>query len=99
MATIWAWVAPNWLGEYQVGTLADYIAMLALSQVASLDACQPLGSIVNLLAPRCANAPAQLTTSDMGYLRGIYSMSADGNLRMQQDGITHSMLAAQDAEK
>ena len=90
---------PAKLGDYEVGTLADYIAMLALSQVASLDACQPLGSIVNLLAKDCANAPAGLTDSDKSYLRGLYSMSADGNLRMQQDGITHSMLAAQDAEK
>jgi hypothetical protein len=83
---------PAKLREYEVGTLADYIALLALSQVASLDACQPLGSIVNLLVKDCANAPAGLTDSDKSYLRGLYSMSADGNLRTQQDGIAQVML-------
>lgn len=83
---------PAKLGEYEVGTLADYIALLALSRVGSLDACQPLSSIVNLLAKNCANAPAALTAADMGYLKGLYSMSADGNLRLQQDGIAQVML-------
>ena len=86
---------PAKLGEHEVGTLADYIALLALAQVGSLDACQPLGSIINLLARGCANAPAGLTASDRGSLRGLYSMSADGNLRMQQDGIAQTMLTAQ----
>jgi hypothetical protein len=83
---------PAKLLDHEVGTLADYIAMLALSQVASLDVCQPLGSIVNLLAKDCANAPNALTVSDMGWLRWIYTMRADGNLRTQQDGIAHVML-------
>ena len=83
---------PGKLLSYEIGTLADYIALIALSQVASLDACQPLGSIVNLLAPACANAPAGLSVNDKAYLRGLYSMSPDGNLRMQQDGIAQVML-------
>ena len=36
-------------------------------------------------------APVQISESDLGYLNGIYSMSADGNLRMQQDGIAYRM--------
>ena len=36
------------LKEYEMGSLADYIAMLALAQMESLDACQPLPSIVNV---------------------------------------------------
>lgn len=83
---------PAKLARYEVGTLADYIAMLALAQIASLDTCQPLGSIINLLAKDCANVPAGLTAGDQGYLRGLYSMRADGNLRMQQDGIAQVML-------
>lgn len=83
---------PAKLGEYEMGTLADYIALIALSQVASLDDCQPLGSIINLLAKGCANAPAGLTEADKSYLAGLYRMSPDGNLRMQQDGIAQVML-------
>jgi hypothetical protein len=83
---------PTKLTDYEVGTLADYIAMLALTQLNSLDVCQQqLTSIINLLAKDCAGAPHQLSESDLGYLKGLYSMSADGNMRMQQDGIAHQM--------
>ena len=90
---------PAKLLDHEVGTLADYIALLALAQVASLDACQPLGSVVNLLAKNCANPASGLTTSDLGYLKGLYRMSADGNLRVQQDGIASDVLAAQKQEE
>jgi hypothetical protein len=82
---------PAKLSDYEVGALGDYIAMLALAQLQSLDICQPLPSIVNLLGPRCEAAPGQISESDLGYLSGLYSMSADGNLRMQQDGIAYRM--------
>ncbi|MBA2588761.1 MAG: hypothetical protein H0U98_09075 [Alphaproteobacteria bacterium] len=83
---------PTKLTDYEMGTLADYIAMLALTQLGSLDVCQQqLPSIINLLAKDCAGAPNQLSESDLGYLRGLYAMSADGNLRVQQDGIAHQM--------
>ncbi|MFO1248112.1 MAG: hypothetical protein U1E93_07830 [Alphaproteobacteria bacterium] len=83
---------PDQLKDYEVGTLADYIGMLALAQFNSLDACQkPLPSIINLLAKDCADAPVQLSESDLGFLKGLYSMSADGNLKTQQDGIAYQM--------
>jgi hypothetical protein len=83
---------PTRLTDYEVGTLADYIGMLALSQLNSLDVCQQqLPSIINLLAKDCAGAPSQLSEGDLGYLRGLYSMSADGNLKTQQDGIAYQM--------
>jgi hypothetical protein len=83
---------PTKLTDYEVGALADYIAMLALTQLNSLEVCQPqLPSIINLLAKDCPNPPNQLSESDLGYLKGLYSMSADGNMRMQQDDIAHQM--------
>ena len=83
---------PTKLTDYEVGTLADYIGMLALTHLSSLEVCQqPLPSIVNLLARNCPNPPSQLSESDLGYLKGLYSMSADGNMRMQQDGIAYQM--------
>jgi hypothetical protein len=71
--------------------LADYISLLALTQLNSLDVCQQLPSIINLLARDCAGAPSELTENDMGYLKGLYSMRADANLRTQQDGIAYRM--------
>ena len=65
--------------------------MLALSQLNSLDACQQLPSIINRLAKGCANPSNALSEGDLGFLRGLYSMSADGNLKVQQDGIAYQM--------
>jgi hypothetical protein len=84
-------VDPNKLLGHEIGTLADYISMLALSQVASLDTCQQLPSIINVLAERCSEGPSAITPNDIGYLRGLYKMNADGNLRSQEDEVAYRM--------
>ena len=65
----------------QIGPLADYIAMLALSQGQSYDTCQDVPTINNLMASGCAAdmKPAALTDIDATYLRGLYKMDAGGS--------------------
>lgn len=82
---------PNKLLDHEIGALADYIAVLALTQISSLDTCQQLPSIVSLLAPGCASPATALTDSDLGYLKGLYSMRASGKLSVQQDEISYRM--------
>jgi hypothetical protein len=84
---------PTKLVDHEIGTLADYIAFLALAQPRALDDCEVLPSILNLLAPGCAGeADIQaISDSDIGYLRGIYHMTADGTLRDQKDEIAFQM--------
>ena len=84
---------PQKLGEAEIGTLADYITFLALAQARSLDDCETLPSILNFLAKDCAGAAAtrEISDSDLGYLRGVYHMTDDGTLGMQQDQITYQM--------
>jgi hypothetical protein len=82
---------PDKLLTYEIGSLADYIAMLALTQVNSLDTCQRLPSIVNMLAPGCDLRTNALTENDLAYLRGLYKMSLDRNLRVQQDEMANQM--------
>jgi hypothetical protein len=84
-------VDPSRLKEYGMGSLSDYITMLALTQVASLDACQQLPSIVNMLAKDCDRKADALTENDIGYLRGLYRMSPDMNLGVQQDQVAYQM--------
>jgi hypothetical protein len=57
----------------KLGPVADYVAMLALSQSKSLGSCQVLPSIVDLFA-NCAGraAPEGLTAADMAYLHALY---------------------------
>jgi hypothetical protein len=84
-------IEPNKLASYEIGTLADYIAVLALTQLKSLDICQPLPSIVNMLAQGCSNNPNALTENDVAYLKGLYRMSADKNLGTQTDEVAYRM--------
>jgi len=80
---------PTKLGDYEIGTLADAIAMLALAQPSSEDACTDLPSILDMTNPACRkDAPAKaLTAADTGYLRGLYQADPGAALRAQKDGI------------
>ena len=77
---------PSKLQDHGIGALADYIALLALTQIASLDSCQLLPSIENMLAQGCETKTQMLTVNDVAYLRGLYKMSADRRLLATQKG-------------
>ena len=84
-------VDPAKVTDYGIGALADYIAMLALTQINSLDTCQQLPSIVNSLAPGCEQKADRITENDLAYLNGLYSMKAEKNLAGQQRQIADTM--------
>jgi hypothetical protein len=77
----------------QIGPLADYIAMLALSQGQSYDTCQDVPTINNLMASGCAAEmkPAALTDIDATYLRGLYKMDAGQSYRGERSSIAFEM--------
>ena len=78
------------LQDYEMGAVADYIALLALSQPDRPGACQQLSSIVNLFATDCAPVAA-LTDTDRAWLAGLYRMGPDRTLRTQQDEVAYQM--------
>jgi hypothetical protein len=82
---------PAKLSDYEVGSLADYIAMMALSQAASLDSCQELPSISNLLAKGCASAASKITDGDLAYLQGLYRVPTGYSLGAQHDEMLYQM--------
>jgi hypothetical protein len=82
---------PTRLLDHEIGAVADYIALLALTQLSSLDTCQSLPSIVNLLATGCTQKTDALSGNDEAYLRGLYHMSVGMMLRNQEDGIAYEM--------
>ena len=89
---------PTRLGDYEIGALADYIALLALSEPGSPEACGALPSILDLLAQGCAH-PGSLTDSDIAYLFGLYRMSADATLRRQRSEMGYQMQTALEGRK
>jgi hypothetical protein len=72
-------------------TLADYIAMLALSQVQQPDSCQDLPSILNLLLPDCSRTSNALTSGDVAYLRALYKITPTANFRGQRNEMKYQM--------
>lgn len=82
---------PGKLADQEIGAVADYIAMLVLAEPRSLDACEALPSILNLLARDCAVPVTGLSGGDLGYLRGLYHMSADGTFGLQKSEIAYQM--------
>jgi hypothetical protein len=76
-----------------VGSVADYIAMLALTRTDDYDDCQLMPSITNLLSPNCDDKlrPDTITATDIAYLRGVYKMDAGATLQIQQDQIAGEM--------
>jgi len=79
------------LSGQKIVPLADYISMLALTQLNSLDACQELPSIVNILAANCGHVADGMTLFVLAYLQGLYKMSADRSLMMQRNEIADAM--------
>jgi hypothetical protein len=82
---------PAKLSDYEIGSLADYITMMALSQP-SLDACPQLPSVSNMLAAGCASATtSRITDGDLAYLHALYGMPGGEFLAAQQDYIRGEM--------
>ena len=82
---------PAKLLDYEVGSLADYITMLVLTQSASLDQCQELPSISNLLAKGCSSVALKITDGDLSYLRALYSIPSGRGMSVQINELQYQM--------
>ncbi|HYS45181.1 MAG TPA: hypothetical protein VEM35_02010, partial [Rhizomicrobium sp.] len=90
---------PTKLVDYEIGTLADHIAMLALAQPGP-QACPDLPSILDMTNATCRkDAPVKaLTPADKGYLRGLYQTDPGAALRAKKDGIAFRIKEAMAAQ-
>lgn len=78
---------------HELGAIADYIALLALSQTKAFDSCQKMETVANLLVPGCdlANRINGLTPGDTAFLKALYHADAGGTLVAQQAAIANQM--------
>lgn len=77
-----------------LGLITDYIAMVALSQPKSLDGCNALSSVIDLLAPApCPgrSLPDGLTPADAAYLTALYAADLEANKTGEQGDIARRM--------
>jgi Secretin and TonB N terminus short domain len=79
---------------YTVGSLADYIAVLALSQLHSPQGCDHLSSILDLLSSGCnrSDKPQSITASDVAYLTALSHMHMGLGLFLERSDIENQMM-------
>jgi hypothetical protein len=77
-----------------VGPVADYLAMLALSQNQAPGNCAELPSILDLLSPDCTGPekPLSLTVADKAYLEGLYAMNLSQTGSLQRSSVSEHMI-------
>ena len=73
--------------------LADYVAMMGLSQTKSPDRCKALPTIANLVARDCPQdrKPAAITDTDIAYLKALYATDSTQFADSQRAGIAFRM--------
>lgn len=82
------------LAGHEIGPVSDYVTMLALSQPASLDACNAFPSILDLMSDDCGarEKPQALTEGDIAYLKGLYTADLGAvNVSTQKENIAGGM--------
>jgi hypothetical protein len=77
-----------------LGATADYIAMIVLTRMASLDTCSELPSIIDLLALSCSDRarPDSITVADRAFLKSLYAADLQQNRNIEQADIRDQML-------
>jgi hypothetical protein len=77
----------------EFGTIADYVAMLTLSQTGAFATCRNMPSITNLLMQDCdANLKtAALSDADLAFLRGVYKANGGEKINLQIGDIVREM--------
>jgi hypothetical protein len=92
MAAVTVVADTNQVAGLQIGALADYIAMLVLSQTQTFETCLPLASIANLMTPDCEGKKAQsLSESDLAYLKALYKIDANALGTLQTSKVSNEM--------
>lgn len=80
------------VAKMKADAVTDYISMVALAQLSSLDTCQGLASITNALVAGCGQSADTLTVHDLGYLRGVYRSDPTLTAQTQKNEIGRRML-------
>ena len=82
------------LGDNSLGVIADYLALVALADPGSLDGCNDLSSVLDVLAKSACpgrDAPEGLTPADAAYLTTLYAADHEGRAWVEQGDIAGRM--------
>ncbi len=78
---------------HELGSIADYLALVILSQTQAFEKCEKMETVANLLVPRCDldNRVTGLMPGDIAFLKALYRADTGGSLVAQQASITAEM--------
>jgi hypothetical protein len=78
---------------HDVGAVADYLALVILSQTKAFETCEKMETIANMLVPRCDldNRITGLMPGDIAFLKALYKADSGGTLVAQQAAIAGEM--------
>jgi hypothetical protein len=76
-----------------IGSIADYLALAALTVTQSPDHCDPLPSILDLMSSACASRdkPVGLTAGDVAFLKALYYENTGIGKTLSRDEIEFNM--------
>jgi hypothetical protein len=77
-----------------IGPVADYLAVLTLSQTFSAEHCGALPSIMDLMLPDCSGREelTGVTAGDLAFLRALYKADLEEILPLERSGIQDGMM-------
>lgn len=77
-----------------IGMISDYLAMLALSVAQSPDHCDPLPSILDLVASNCGarEVPTAMTAGDVAFLKALYYLNTGLGPSLSRNAIRDNMM-------
>jgi len=86
-------VDANKIVDRPIGAIADYVAVLTLTQPVASDRCGTLPSIMDLMLPNCGEkeALAGVTAGDLAFLRALYQGDLEGVIALERSTIIDSM--------
>jgi hypothetical protein len=89
------------VGTYSLQAVADYIAMISLTRISSLDNCNELPSVVDLLSSGCEGRakPGSITTADTAFLQALYGSNLEKNLNVEVAEMRDQMAAMVEANR
>jgi hypothetical protein len=92
-STVFVVVDLNKVAGREIGTIADYVAMLALSQTDAFATCRNMPSITNLLVPGCdvSLKATALSDADLAFLRAVYKTNGGDRINLAIGDIVRKM--------
>jgi hypothetical protein len=79
---------------HPIGAIADYVSMLTLSVAQSPDHCDPLPSILDLMASNCGmrEKPTAITAGDLAFLKALYYLDTGLGPSKSRNNIHDNMM-------